>query len=68
MVAKPAASDRPPVWQGLEKEPPEKWMARIEALVREGRAAEAEEMRAEFKRRFPDHPLGRTSKQANDPR
>ena len=62
MVAKPAVSDRPPVWQGLEKEPPEKWMVRIEELVREGQATEAEELRAEFKRRFPDHPLGRAAK------
>jgi hypothetical protein len=62
MVAKPAASDQQPAWQGLEKEPPEKWMVRIEELIREGRAAEAEEMRAEFKRRFPDHPLGRAAK------
>lgn len=62
MVAKPAASDRPPVWQGLEKEPPERWVLRIEELVREGRAAEAEELRAEFKRRFPDHPFGQASK------
>jgi len=62
MVAKPAASDRQPVWQGLEKEPPEKWVVRIEELIREGRTAEAEEMRAEFKRRFPDHSLGRAAK------
>jgi len=62
IVAKPAATDRPPVWLGLEKEPPEKWLARIEELMREGRAAEAEEMRVEFKRRFPDHPLGRASR------
>ena len=62
ILAKPAATDRPPVWQGLEKEPPEKWLARIEELMREGRAAEAEEMRVEFKRRFPDHPLGRASR------
>jgi len=30
--------------------------------VREGQATEAEELRAEFKRRFPDHPLGRAAK------
>jgi len=62
ILEKPAATDRPPVWQGLEKEPPEKWLARIEELMREGRAAEAEEMRVEFKRRFPGHPLGQASK------
>jgi hypothetical protein len=62
IVAKPAVADRLPVWQGLEKEPPEKWLARMDELTREGRTAEAEEMRAEFKRRFPDHPLGQASK------
>lgn len=62
MVAKPAASDRQPAWHDLEKEPPEKWIARIEELVREGRATEAEELRGELKRRFPDHPLGRAAK------
>lgn len=61
-VAKPTATDRPPVWQDLEKEPPEKWLARIEELAKEERAAEAEELRAEFKRRFPDHPSIRAPK------
>ena len=62
LAVKPAEQDRPPVWQGLEKEPPEKWIVRIEELMREGRAAEAEEMRTEFKRRFPEHPLARDAK------
>ena len=62
IMAKPAAADRPPVWQGLENEPPEKWVARIEEQVREGRMAEADEMRAEFRRRFPDHPYGQAAK------
>jgi hypothetical protein len=62
LAVKPAGQERPPVWQGFEKEPPEKWLARIEALMREGRAAEAEEMRTEFKRRFPEHPLARDAK------
>ena len=62
IVAKPVATDQLPVWQGLDKEPPEKWLARIEELTREGRTAEAEEMRVEFRRRFPVHPLGRASK------
>jgi hypothetical protein len=62
MAAKPAARDRPPVWHGFEKEPPEKWLVRIEELMREGRATEAEEMRSEFKRRFPEHPLTQGSK------
>jgi resuscitation-promoting factor RpfA len=41
----------------IEAQPPEKWLAKIEALRREGRAADADEMLAEFKRRFPAHPL-----------
>jgi len=47
---------RPAIWEGFEKEPPEKWLVRIEELRRQGRSAEAEEMRSEFKRRFPEHP------------
>ena len=57
LYSKDVKQDRPPVWQGFEKEPPEKWLARIEALKKEGRAADAGEMFAEFKRRFPGHPL-----------
>ena len=49
--------DRPPIWQGFDKEPPGKWLARIEELRKEGRAADAAEMLSEFKRRFPGHPL-----------
>jgi hypothetical protein len=41
----------------FEPQPPEKWLERIEALKREGRQAESDEMLAEFKRRFPTHPL-----------
>jgi hypothetical protein len=47
---------RPAIWEGFEKEPPEKWLERIEELRRQGRSAEAEEMLSEFKRRFPEHP------------
>jgi hypothetical protein len=46
-----------PVWHGYEKEPPQKWLERIAELKRERRIAEAEAMLAEFKRRFPGHPL-----------
>jgi len=55
--SKPPEQDRQPVWHGFDKEPPQKWLDRIEELKRQGRAAEAEEMRSEFKRRFPAHPL-----------
>lgn len=41
----------------VESRPPEKWLERIEALRREGRKADADELLAEFKRRFPNHPL-----------
>jgi hypothetical protein len=61
-AAKPAARDRPPIWHGFEKQPPEKWLERIEELMREGRVTEAEVMRSEFKRRFPDHPRPQGSK------
>jgi len=52
-----ASEDRAPVWQGFEKEPPQKWLARIEELRRQQRTADAEAMLAEFRRRFPGHPL-----------
>lgn len=61
-----AREDRPPVWKGLEKEPPERWLVRIAELRREGRSAEAEEMLSEFKRRFPDHPQAAGPKSAPD--
>ncbi|HSC97039.1 MAG TPA: hypothetical protein VLC73_18965 [Burkholderiales bacterium] len=57
LATKPVEQDRLPVWQGFEKEPPEKWLARIEELKVQGRGAEAQEMLAEFRRRFPEHPL-----------
>ena len=56
MRSKPPEQDRLPAWHGFEKEPPQKWLARIEELKRQGRAVEAEEMLSEFKRRFPEHP------------
>jgi len=62
MQTKPTEQDRLPVWHGLEKEPPRKWLERIEELKRQGRAAEAEEMQSEFKRRFPEYPLPLDSK------
>jgi hypothetical protein len=49
--------DRAPAWQGYEKEPPQKWLDRIAELRRQGETAQADEMAAEFKRRFPDHLL-----------
>jgi hypothetical protein len=49
--------DQAPPWQGYEKEPPQKWLDRIVELRRQGETAAAGEMLAEFKRRFPDHPV-----------
>jgi hypothetical protein len=51
------AEKRAPAWHGLEAEPPAKWLERAIALKREGRAAEYQELLAEFKRRFPEHPV-----------
>lgn len=51
------AEDRLPVWHGLEKEPPQKWIERIAELRRQQRTVEGEALLAEFRRRFPDHPL-----------
>jgi hypothetical protein len=62
MQSKAAKLDRQPVWHGYEKEPPQKWLERIEELKRQGRAAEAEDMLSEFRRRFPEHPLPPGSK------
>jgi hypothetical protein len=62
MQTKPPEQDRLPVWHGYEKEPPQKWLVRIQELRRQGRGGEAEEMLSEFKRRFPEHPLPLNSK------
>jgi len=53
-----ASADAPaPVWQGFEKEPAQRWLERIAELRRLERVADADAMLAEFKRRFPGHPL-----------
>lgn len=49
-----AAPAKGVLWQDLVKEPPEKWLQRITELRRDGRAADAEALLAEFRRRFPD--------------
>ena len=41
----------------LDAQPPEKWLERIQMLRREGQAVEARDLLAEFKRRYPAHPL-----------
>jgi hypothetical protein len=49
-----AARESVPAWRGYEKEPPQKWLERIAELRRQGDKVLANEMVAEFKRRFPD--------------
>jgi hypothetical protein len=46
-----------PAWRGLEQEPPQKWLERLAELRKQQRTREADELLAEFKRRFPGHPL-----------
>ena len=51
------AMKRPPVWHGLEQEPPQKWLERLAELKKQGRVGEADELLTEIRRRFPDYPL-----------
>lgn len=60
--ATPAAAMSAPVperllWQDLVNEPAEKWVQRIVEWRRAGRGADVDALVAEFRRRFPDHPL-----------
>jgi hypothetical protein len=55
-----AAAAPRPAWQGFERQPPEKWLERVEELRRAGRDEQAREMLAEFRRRFPQHPVPAT--------
>jgi len=48
---------RPPIWSDLERQPPGKWLERIEELRQASRTAELNDLLAEFRKRFPDHPL-----------
>jgi hypothetical protein len=43
----------------LEKAAPDTWLERIERLRREGRHVDADALLAEFKKRFPGHPVTR---------
>lgn len=45
--------------KGLENEAPEAWLERIEWLRREDRHADADALLAEFRQRFPQHPVTR---------
>lgn len=59
---KPAAKPLPqpfraPPWLGFENEPPQKWLDRIVELRKQGQTEAADQMLAEFRRRFPGHPV-----------
>ncbi len=55
--------DRPPIWSDLEQQPPGKWLDRIEELRLASRTAEMNDLIAEFRKRFPHHPLPASGKQ-----
>ena len=49
-----------PAWlTGLDNQPADKWLEKLAELRREGRTSDAEQLLAEFRRRFPDHPASR---------
>ena len=56
-AAAPSAKAREALWQDLEGEPVAKWLDRLRDLRKSGRAADAERLFAEFRRRFPDAAL-----------
>jgi hypothetical protein len=41
----------------LDETPPQAWLEKIDALRRQGQNDEADELLAEFRRRFPSHPV-----------
>jgi hypothetical protein len=51
-----------PLLKELDAQPAEKWLEKIEALRRDGRKDDADDLLAEFKRRFPDYPLPAASR------
>lgn len=53
----PAAVAKSVLVRDLETLPPQRWLEKIAELRREGRAADADELLAEFRKRFPDHPI-----------
>ena len=50
---------RPSWLASLDNQPAGKWLEKLAELRREGRIADAEQLLAEFRRRFPDHPASR---------
>jgi len=66
-AAAPAATDARSK-RAEEAEPPERTLARIVALRREGRHKEADELYAEFRRRHPDYRIPETMREQVLPR
>jgi hypothetical protein len=58
--AKKRVADNPPerlAWLvELDTQPPQRWLDKLAEFKREDRGAEADELLAEFRARFPDHP------------
>ena len=52
-----SATPQPPIWQDLERQPPEKWLERMEELRQTARTSELNDLLGEFRKRFPDHTL-----------
>jgi hypothetical protein len=56
MRAAPKSPARPAWLVELDLQPPERWLDKLVEFRRDGRNAEADELLAEFRKRFPDHP------------
>jgi hypothetical protein len=56
-VAGDAVSPAAALVRELETQPPEKWLDKILGLRQQGRAREADELLAEFRKRHPNHPV-----------
>jgi hypothetical protein len=57
-AAKPGSTRRQSALvRDYEHQAPEKWLEKIDELKRDGKTTEADDMLAEFKKRFPEHPL-----------
>ena len=52
----PQQAPRPAWLTELDNQSPEKWLERFAQFKRDGQQADADELMAEFRRRFPDHP------------
>lgn len=55
----PFSAARPAWLAELDNQPSEKWLERLAEFRREGRTTDADALLAEFRKRFPDHPMSR---------